>query len=188
MIHKILSNFQKKHKNARYNPEPFENTKCLAFCIDQVKKKKSMFAALDSEGKFPDVNFGINSVSYAILGDNDHVIFGNINHNEFIQHVNDVYTITDGNGIFKIKKDKVKHPFQFETNIQTQNDSTLLLFINFYHFLDKNDNPKCNINLKMTYYMARFENIKSKEPVSILQKISKKQTKYYTDNFYCITY
>jgi hypothetical protein len=183
-IQKILLSFQNKHKNARYNPEPFENTECLSVCMEKCKNKKYMFTKLVSENNFPDVNFGINNVYYTVLNNDDHVTFGKINNLNFIKKVNDMYTDIDENMIRTVKTQKNKDSFHIDTDSTVARGSTVILFINFYHFLEKNDDPRQNINLKMTCYMARFENLQpdGTTPTSFLQKISTKKTKYYTNH------
>lgn len=184
-IQKILLNLQNKHKNARYNPMPFEKTQSLFFAyrLDDNKKKKCVMTDLVGEDCHPDVNFGINSICYAVLKKNDETLFGKLDHQEFINKINFLYTDenSDSDNNYKIiKKNKVKDNFLFPVDVSLEKGESLLFFINFYYFLDKQDNPSTTVNMKMTCYMARFDNIQNPEPFSMLQKISKKQTRYET--------
>lgn len=184
-IQKILLNLQNKHINARYNPMPFEKTKSLffAFRFNDNKKKKCVMTDLVGNDKSPDVNFGINSICYAVLKKNDETYFGKLDHQEFINKINILYTEnnSDTTDNYKvIKKNKVKENFLFPVDVSLEKGDSLLFFINFYYFLDKQDNPSTTVNMKMTCYMARFDNIQNSETHSILQKISKKQTRYET--------
>lgn len=176
-IHKILNNLQNKHINARYNPDPFEKTNLLAFCVEHSKKKKSVFTNLNQT---PDVNFGINSITYVIIDKNDKLNFGVLNHKKVISNVNKLYTEKTSDETQIIKKEKNKVGLDIDLDFNIEKGNSIIIFINFYHFLDKDSDITHNVNLKLTCYMARFYDIQTSNPSSFLQKISKKHTKYFT--------
>lgn len=195
-IDKVLKNLQNKHPNARYNHLPFEKTNLLAFCVEHSKKKKSVFTSLDNS---PDANFGVNSVNYVLIDKNDRLQFGTLDHRKIIMDINELYTKVDSYTIYQIKREKYrkskslcalsqkqtddatgKTNLDIELDFEVEKGSSIIVFINFYHFLDKESDQTDNVNLKLTCYMARFNNIQTDAPLSFLQKISKKQTKYFT--------
>lgn len=188
-IDRVLHRFQSKHCNARYNPDPFEQTAVLSFCVPDTCHARYLLASVSSSSTAPpDVNFGVNSSSFTIMKRDGSVRSAPLNHVTLLKSINEKFIDISPNGIASVRPAKKKTFIDIDVEIDEPylhdngDDLAMYIFINFYHILDKNDDEKKDGSLKITSYMASFYNVESTAPASIL-KVSRKITRYICPQF-----
>jgi hypothetical protein len=182
-ISKVLNRLQRKHKNARYNEQCFEETKSLCIFAQANARQKYVFTSLftDNVDAEPDVNYGISDVQYAIMS-KKFVLNGKVYNKEFIDKVNKCILCNES-GSQEISNKAI--PLDIVVDHKLEVGDVIFVFIDFYYFLDRHDNSQKDVPLKLTRYMARF--VKDNETnigSSIIHRVCTKNTKYYSRHFH----
>lgn len=180
-IPRVLNRLQRKHRNARYNQKSFEETNSLCVSVadnaGQIYVMTSLFAQ-----ETPDVNYGISDIYYSVMGKSG-VQGGKLPHREFICRVNDAVCGLD-TGISG--QENIFVPVDISLDIKLEVGDMVCVFINFYYFLDRNDDETKDIPLKITKYMARFVHDLHGIPKSHLERVCTRNTRYFSKSTHSI--
>lgn len=178
-ISKVLNRLQRKHKNARYNEQCFEETKTLCIFAQANARQKYVFTSLFTENVDgePDVNYGISDVQYAVMSKMV-VMNGKLYNKDFINKVNK-YVLCNESGSQEISN--VEIPIEIVVDRKLEVGDVIFVFIDFYYFLDRHNNSHRDVPLKLTRYMARFvKNTETNVGSSIIHRVCTKNTRYYS--------